>query len=1178
MRVDGTDTLIQTISTFASKSGEIAFKYTPRHSIAVANKFGFTNTVIASASASATYGISIITLGSTAIQAIATMSGTTTRATYASPTLNAGTTYTFKLTYLTGGNLELMVDGTSRATASIGSSTVFATPPTTFYFGSNPQGTAQNDGTFDMATGINGQIYVNTTAPYYKFGSQSTQVVAQDATTYSISITPTAASHTLSAYVYNGTTGSVGGTIDGSVATLYWEGRVVNTTYTDMGGGWWRLSYSSTSSASSNSYGLWVAPGKTVYVDGVQLEALAYATTYADGTLCTGYAWTGTANNSTSTRTRVNVKYPNTGNISFTAGSVSLWVKRVVTANTRQFHFGIGGDGFTIESWNTGGAAFTIKQSNNTYKTTTPGGSFSQGQWIHFLATWSGSNLTMYVDGSSVGTNDTWDGTVSSVVSSSDIRLGYYQDASDNLFTDSILSDLRIFDRALSSGQVAQLYYAGLGSHQEAAAVKRFANPEEPMDYYKMDEGTGTTLNDSGPGQNDGTRPAFTLNSPVNLPTWQTEDMCVAGKCLYFEGSNATASAQSATISGIMSLSFWAKPASSSGTIPLISLFNWTGEISVSSTNLAVTTSGITSPTVYVNGRASTALSAGGWNHIEITTATPFNATNPVLGKIQTTYFKGFLDEVKFYNYARTAAQVKSDFNGAAKRGTGASQGDALRSQGVPLLNQGLVGYWRMDESSWNGTSGEVLDASGNGNNGTAVSGATTGAGKFGNGGSFDGSTQYINGGINLPVLTNGTISVWVKPSSLAGWPMVVTRANGTGNNWELALSDGGNAKPYFGYNGAVLLSTNSTVSINQWIHLVVTVSSTFGSKIYLNGTLENSSSTLTTFRNANGVLYFAERSDGNYLGGSLDELRIYNRALSPAEVRQLYNFAPGPVAHWKFDEGSGTRVNDSGGAQNDGTWSGTGTHWVTGKFGKAGGFNGGNDYVTVTSVANDEFDLLYKVSVSAWIKPTSIHDTNNYIISRRSAGGNGYSMLVNSTNKFKAIILNGATLCGDTDSVATIANSTWTHVAFNFDGSNLYTYINGVLDRTFVCSTTLPSQTRDVVIGTYNSLAAQYNFSGSLDDVKIYNYARTPDQIMEDMQGRTDSGVSLQGVTAGGKGTLINLKMDEGSGTTTKDSSGNQKNGTLNDGATWNQNGKYGRGIQLDGSNDDISISDFAY
>jgi len=118
------------------------------------------------------------------------------------------------------------------------------------------------------------------------------------------------------------------------------------------------------------------------------------------------------------------------------------------------------------------------------------------------------------------------------------------------------------------------------------------------------------------------------------------------------------------------------------------------------------------------------------------------------------------------------------------------------------------------------------------------------------------------------------------------------------------------------------------------------------------------------------------------------------------------------------------------------------------------------------------------------------------------------------------------------------------------------------------------------------NTLSGAYLFSyngssqfygGLIDDVKIYNYARTADQIMEDMQSRAGP-VSVNAVSAAGKGTLIDLKMDEGSGTTTKDSSGNGKNGTLNDGAAWSQNGKYGRGIQLDGSNDDVSVADFSY
>ena len=49
---------------------------------------------------------------------------------------------------------------------------------------------------------------------------------------------------------------------------------------------------------------------------------------------------------------------------------------------------------------------------------------------------------------------------------------------------------------------------------------------------------------------------------------------------------------------------------------------------------------------------------------------------------------------------------------------------------------------------------------------------------------------------------------------------------------------------------------------------------------------------------------------------------------------------------------------------------------------------------------------------------------------------------------------------------------------------------------------------------------------------------------------------------------------MDEGDGTSTNDTSGNNRTGTLN-GGLWN-NGKYGKGIKLDGSSDNVSISDF--
>ncbi|MCA9398034.1 hypothetical protein KC573_04345, partial [candidate division WWE3 bacterium] len=88
---------------------------------------------------------------------------------------------------------------------------------------------------------ISGRLTVteNTTAPYYKFGSKSAKIVASGtgANDFTTTIDPNStANHTLSAYVYNGTSGVVGGTVDNTVAQLVWEGTAQSgTTYTDMG-------------------------------------------------------------------------------------------------------------------------------------------------------------------------------------------------------------------------------------------------------------------------------------------------------------------------------------------------------------------------------------------------------------------------------------------------------------------------------------------------------------------------------------------------------------------------------------------------------------------------------------------------------------------------------------------------------------------------------------------------------------------------------------------------------------------------------------------------------------------------------------------------------------------------------------------------------------------------------
>ncbi len=76
----------------------------------------------------------------------------------------------------------------------------------------------------------------------------------------------------LSAYVYDNTTGNVGGTVSSSVASLYGNGATVATTYTSVGSGWWKLTGTVTGVASSVQYGVLVKAGKTVVVDDFTLS------------------------------------------------------------------------------------------------------------------------------------------------------------------------------------------------------------------------------------------------------------------------------------------------------------------------------------------------------------------------------------------------------------------------------------------------------------------------------------------------------------------------------------------------------------------------------------------------------------------------------------------------------------------------------------------------------------------------------------------------------------------------------------------------------------------------------------------------------------------------------------------------------------------------------------------
>ncbi len=211
----------------------------------------------------------------------------------------------------------------------------------------------------------------------------------------------------------------------------------------------------------------------------------------------------------------------------------------------------------------------------------------------------------------------------------------------------------------------------------------------------------------------------------------------------------------------------------------------------------------------------------------------------------------------------------------------------------------GLVGSWHFSESS-----GNAVDSSGNGNNGTLINGASfTSEGKFGNAMKFDGTDDYVVVGENIGATADWSVEFWAKLAGVA--PAVQYPIGLGGTNGIFMAYD--TADTWAVYDGSTMVQ-GSTVRANTWYFITVTKSGT-SYAIYLNGTNENSG-TLSDI-DITG-LNIGRRSDGNFpFNGIIDEVRIYNRALSASEIQSHYRAdrARLDYADIRFTDATGTTL-----------------------------------------------------------------------------------------------------------------------------------------------------------------------------------------------------------------------------------------------------------------------------
>jgi len=212
----------------------------------------------------------------------------------------------------------------------------------------------------------------------------------------------------------------------------------------------------------------------------------------------------------------------------------------------------------------------------------------------------------------------------------------------------------------------------------------------------------------------------------------------------------------------------------------------------------------------------------------------------------------------------------------------------------VPSTSSGLVAAYGFEETS--GTT--VTDASGKGNNGTINEAVRVTSGHYGNALDFDGVNDWVtvNDSASLDFSTGMTLEAWVYPMSQTNGGNTVILKEATGAEVYALYSDEDANLPvsYFNDGSYQAVTGPNRLPVNTWTHLVATYDGQY-QRLYVNGAEVSKNPATTPIQQSSGVLRIGGNSVwGEFFDGKIDEVRIYNRALTATEIN--YNLAT-PIA-----------------------------------------------------------------------------------------------------------------------------------------------------------------------------------------------------------------------------------------------------------------------------------------
>jgi Concanavalin A-like lectin/glucanases superfamily/Secretion system C-terminal sorting domain len=717
--------------------------------------------------------------------------------------------------------------------------------------------------------------------------------------------------------------------------------------------------------------------------------------------------------------------------------------------------------------------------------------------WTHFVVTISGGTIKIYVNGN-LGISTPGAFTSNTIVASKDFSLGVgvsalgvapYTDVNMGYFNGS-LDEVRIYDNAMTDAQVLQLY-----KNESAGLVA----------YYPFN---GNANDESGNGRH---------GAVMNGAVLSTDRFNSSNSAYYFDGVDDYIDISATGLPTTnRTVSFWLNPAtgnqpsyplsyggSACGQSFLMAFnpggcgcfltqghcgsnalaYNWATNPENKWVHYTVTINGADIK-LYINGQFmagnngfSNATIVAGKKLIIGGLITPDGLSTYVDGSGG--YFKGRLDDIRIYDAALADAQVLQLYTNESS---------------------GLVAYYPFN--------GNANDESGNGNNGT-VNGATLTTDRFGN---ANKAYSFTNPGhIEVPNSNifgdEFTVSYWFKINYYPGQRGVMSNVavpnggfqqafDGTTFSYILGYSFIGGYSPNYFYANYTMQEP-----VSQWHHLAMTYKKlgTYSSetRLYINGDLKKTDvHVMPITYTPNAPFYIGQNHSGLNFQGDLDDIRIYNRNLSPNEIAQLADvpMMPDLIAYLPMNGDA----NDKSGNNRNGTV--TNAVASTDKYGNnSSAFqflgNGSGSNITLANSTGLDFYENYggrPFSISAWVKLGPNTGDVKQIVGKHICGiPNGYSLI--AYNGQLGFWMSVSSTWFPVTTTETYNDDKWHHIVAVYDVSSQKIYVDGKLKGSMLTAYNNPAYGAPVKIGEPwppGGCGGAGVFNGEVDEVKIYGSA----------------------------------------------------------------------------------------